>query len=358
MANTTLHTAKIAKNDEFYTQWQDIEHEMQAYYDFDSSAFRDKTILCPCDDPEWSNFTKFFALHFQEWGIKKLISTSFAQESKKYKTQWEPTLFETQNPLFDIDKTKVKGKIFVLEKMGGGIPQNIDSLKWQYLQGDGDFRSQEVTALRNEADIIITNPPFSLFREFLAWVVAGKKKFSVIANKNCITYKEVFPLIKANKIWTGVTSMSKDLLFHIPKEFQKAFVENGKAGSNYKIVNGEVLGRSTSMWLTNLEHGRRHKPLKLMTKEQVLRFSKHKAIRGKADFDHYDNYAAIDIPFTDAIPRDYTGVMGVPISFLDKYCPEQYELLGIGGNNVCVINGHATYKRLFIQKRSDFKEEE
>ena len=331
MANTNLANAKTAKNDEFYTQYADIQKEINAYLDYNPDVFRDKTVLLPCDDPEWSNFTKFFAQNFQLFGLKKLISTSYAPESKKYKMPYQPTLFETSQPHYNVDKSKTHGKIFELERdITGDGRINIDDLEWKYLEGDGDFRSKEVTKLRDEADIIITNPPFSLFKEFMAWLVKASKKFIVIGNKNCITYKEIFPLIRDNLMWVGRTPMTQDLLFEIPKSFENSFVENGKNGSNYRIVNGKVYGRSTSIWLTNIEHGRRHEPLRLMTMAENFKHSKHKDVRGKDSYEFYDNFDAMDIPYTDAIPSDYEGIMGVPISFLDKYCPEQFEILTLG----------------------------
>lgn len=319
MANRNLKEAKAAKNDEFYTQFQDIQSEINAYLDYDPDVFRGKTILLPCDDPEWSNFTRFFAANFNKLGLKKLISTSYAPESKKYKTPYQPTLFEQNNPQFDPEKTSIKGKIFILEKDHSGDGRvNIDDLEWKYLEGDGDFRSDEVTKLRNEADFIITNPPFSLFREFLAWIVGAGKKFVLIGNKNCITYKEVFPLIMHNKIWTGYRSWSGGMWFKTMNE------------EDYdRIDDGIKMKNVPSFWITNIDHGRRHEPLKLMTMADNFRYSKHKEIRGKTAYDRYDNYDAIEVPFTDAIPSDYDGVMGVPISFLDKYCPEQFEILGL-----------------------------
>ncbi len=327
MANTNLANAKTAKNDEFYTQYQDIQKEINAYLEYDPNVFRGKTVLLPCDDPEWSNFTKFFAQNFEAFGLKKLISTSYAVESKKIK-EWEPTLFETESPYYDADKSRTNGKIFVLdEDINGDGRFNINDLQWSYLEGDGDFRSEEVKALRDEADIIVTNPPFSLFREFMAWLMEGEKKFVLIGNKNCVTYKEVFPLIKDNLMWVGRTPMTKDLLFEIPQSMQEEFVKIGKNGSNYKIVDGKIYGRSSSIWLTNIEHGRRHEHLPLMTMEDNFLYSKHKDVRGKS-YVHYENYDAIDVPYTDAIPNDYDGLMGVPISFLDRYCPEQFEIIG------------------------------
>ncbi|MDD6499778.1 MAG: adenine-specific methyltransferase EcoRI family protein, partial [Bacteroidales bacterium] len=324
MANASLTAAKNAKNDEFYTQYHDIEREINAYLDFNPDTFRGKTVLLPCDDPEWSNFTLFFAQHFEGLGLKKLISTSYAAESKLYKTPYQPSLFEQSAPQFDPTKTSVRGKIFVLDGDvdGDGIIDFHD-IKWQYLEGDGDFRSREVTALRDEADIIVTNPPFSLFREFLAWIMAADKKCLILGNMNAITYKEVFPLIMKNELWIGPSISSGDREFGIPDEYPITAAgwridENGKKFIRVKGVR----------WFTNLEHGRRHQPLSLMTMEENIMYSKHKEVRGKG-YAHYDNYDAIEVPFTDAIPSDYEGVMGVPITFLDKYCPEQFEILGI-----------------------------
>ena len=325
MANTNLKEAKAGKNDEFYTQFHDIEIEMNAYLEYDPNVFKGKTILLPCDDPEWSNFTRFFAAKFDELGLKKLISTSYAPDAKKMKLLPEPSLFETEAPQFDPTKAQTKWKIFVLEQDHTGDGHiNIDDLEWEYLEGDGDFRSKEVVKLRDEADIIITNPPFSLFREFLSWIVSEDKKFIIIGNMNAVTYKETFPLIKENRMWMGFSIHSGDREFEVPDEYPLT-------ASGWRIDNkGRKYIRVKGVrWFTNIDHGRRHEPLPLMTMEDNLRFSKHKELKGKAAYDHYDNYDAIEVPFTDAIPSDYDGVMGVPISFLDKYCPEQFEILGI-----------------------------
>ena len=328
MANESLSAAKAAKNDEFYTQYYDIEREINAYLEFDPEVFRGKTVLLPCDDPEWSNFTLYFAQHFQTLGLKKLISTSYAPDSKKYRAPYQPSLFEQDAPQFDPAKTSVRGKIFVLDhdRSGDGVIDFHD-IEWQYLEGDGDFRSPEVTALRDEADIIVTNPPFSLFREFLAWIVEADKKFLIIGNMNAITYKEVFPLLMHNKIWLGSTIHSGDREFGIPDEYPITasgwrIDENGKKYIRVKGVR----------WFTNIDHGRRHQPLSLMTMEENIMYSKHKDIRGRG-YVHYDNYDAIEVPYTDAIPSDYDGAMGVPITFLDKYCPDQFEILGSFNNS-------------------------
>jgi len=321
MANESLSAAKAAKNDEFYTQYYDIEREINAYLEFDPDVFRGKTVLLPCDDPEWSNFTLYFAQHFQTLGLKKLISTSYAPESKKYKAPYQPSLFEQDAPQFDPNKTSVRGKIFVLDHdIDGDGRIDFHDLEWRYLNGDGDFRSDEVTRLRDEADIIVTNPPFSLFREFLAWIVEADKKFVIIGNMNALTYREVFPLIKDNKIWLGNG-------FHNGNAYFRPVGEREYASGVKDDSTGLVKFRNCC-WFTNLDHGRRHQPLSLMTMEENIMYSKHKDIRGKG-YVHYDNYDAIEVPYTDAIPSDYDGAMGVPITFLDKYCPDQFEILGI-----------------------------
>ena len=326
MANQNLSNAKTAKNDEFYTQYHDIEVEVNAYLEYSPDVFRGKTVLLPCDDPEWSNFTKFFAQKFQTLGLKKLISTSYAPDSKRYKFGYQPSLFETDAPQYDASKTQTHGKIFVLERDKSGDGRiDYQDIEWTYLDGDGDFRSKEVCRLRDEADIIVTNPPFSLFREFLAWIMEAGKKFLIIGNMNAITYKEVFPLIKENIIWMGATNFNTGMYFRVPADFIYA--------PSYKFereIDGVKVNRVPGVcWFTNIEHGRRHQPLPLMTKAENLKFSKHKEIKGRKDYVHYDNYDAIEVPYTDAIPSDYEGAMGVPISFIDKYCPEQFEILGI-----------------------------
>ena len=336
MANKNLTSAKKAKNDEFYTQYHDIEKEVSAYLEFDPDVFKGKTILLPCDDPEWSNFTKFFAQNFTRFGIKKLISTSYAEDSKTHKSNYQPTLFEMNDPQFDENKTRSNGKIFTLEAkdINGGKQIDINDLKWKYLKGDGDFRSPEIKKLRDQSDIIITNPPFSLFREFLAWILEGTqsthththtcnpslKQFLIISNKNCFTFKEVFPLVKDNKLWSGRTSWGGGMWF-----------ETKNLEDVDKVIDGVSMKNVPSVFVTNIDHGRRHQPLALMTMADNLKFNKK--MKGKTQYDKYDNYDAIEVPFTDAIPSDYYGIMGVPISFLDKYCPEQFEIIWQASGN-------------------------
>lgn len=334
--NSNLRNAREAKNDEFYTQWADIEREMNAYLDFDPDAFRGKTVLCPCDDPEWSNFAKFFALHFTDFGLKKLISTSYAPDSNPGLESYQPSLFESESPQFDEVKTRVNGKVFTLlpEDINGDDKIDIDDLQWEYLVGDGDFRSAEVTALRDEADIIVTNPPFSLFREFIPWLIEGGVQFSIIGSSNAVTYPDVFDLIKVNKLWKGATGNNNDMVFGVPKgvevkESDRAKAERLGYPSDERF---DYTRLGNSCWFTNIEHGRRHEPLQLMTMEDNIKFSRHSDVRGH-EYQEYDNYDAIEVPYTDAIPSDYPGIMGVPISYLDKYNPDQFELLGLSGTS-------------------------
>lgn len=350
MANSNLSNARNAKNDEFYTQYHDIEKEIAAYLEFNPDVFKGKTILLPCDDPEWSNFTKFFAQNFVRFGLKKLISTSYAVESKLYKGGYQVTMFEESAPQYDIKKTKTHGKIFTLthDKSGDG-KIDINDLEWDYLAGDGDFNSAEVKKLRDESDIIITNPPFSLFRNFLAWVVASDKQFLLIGNINAITYRELFPLIQADKLWLGATNFNKGIYFKVPDDFVYA--------DSYKFEreqNGEKVNRVPGVcWFTNLDHGRRHQPLPLMTMEDNLKFSRHKEIKGKTSYNKYENYDAIDVPFTDSIPSDYDGIMGVPITFLDKYSPEQFEIIWQASGNTKASAPKEILKRLKYKKHPD-----
>ena len=324
MANENLSKAKAAKNDEFYTQYSDIEKEMNAYLEYDPDVFRGKTVLLPCDDPEWSNFTKYFAQNYEFLGLKKIISTSYAPNSKPIEVEYQPGMFEIDSPIYDEGKSKNNGKVFtVTQDISGDGKVDFKDFEWEYLEGDGDFRSDEVKALRDEADFIITNPPFSLFREFLAWIVEADKKFVIIGNMNAIGNKEAFPLIRDDRMWLGATNFNKGMYFRVPDDFVYA--------PTYKFerkIDGVTVSRVPGVcWFTNIDHGRRHDPLSLMTEADNIKFSKHANVKGTG-YQKYDNYDAIEIPFTDAIPSDYEGVMGVPITFLDKYSPEQFEILG------------------------------
>jgi hypothetical protein len=328
MANNHLSSAKNAKNDEFYTQFVDIQKEVQAYLDYNSNAFRNKVVYCNCDDPFESNFFRYFVLNFNKLGLKQLITTSYKPSP----------VANTQLGLFGDDKTlpKLKGRPkltankFIINEVhdinGDGefnlkdVAKQLKANKhneWTPLKDDGDFRSGECITLLKHSDIVVTNPPFSLFKEYVKQLFDYNKKFVIIGNKNSVTYKEIFPLIKDNKMWSGKTEWSGGLWFVTMD------------GSDVdKIVDGVNMKNVSSVWFTNLDHGRRHQPLPLMTMEENLKYSKHKEIKGKKAYDKYDNYDAIEVPFTDSIPSDYGGVMGVPITFLDKYNPDQFEILG------------------------------
>lgn len=379
MANDSLQQAKRVKNDEFYTVYDYIQKEINAYIEYNPDTFRDKVVLCPCDDPEWSNFTKFFAQNFEMLGLKKLISTSYSMESKKakYEQYHQMTIFETMFPQYDEEKAVTKGKIFTLTRdvnKSGNI--DYDDLEWQYLDGDGDFRSDEVKALRDEADIIVTNPPFSLFRDFVNWVFEANKNCIIIGTIGAAIYKEIFPLIKNNLLWIGATNNGKDMVFEVPEGADVDPKDREKAAKLGYVGNYTRLGNAC--WYTNINHGRRHQPLNLMTMADNIKFSKHKQIRENG-YQKYDIYNAIEVPFADAIPLDYDGVMGVPITFMDKYCPEQFEIIwqasgnayanapdGVmdflqfdptvkygGGLGAAVLNGKAVYSRILIRKREN-----
>lgn len=331
--NASMSVAKAAKKDEFYTQYGDIEAEMNAYVEYDHNVFRDKTILLPCDDPEWSNFTKYFASNFERFGLKKLISTSYARGAANEQI----TMFEMMSPLFDEKKHEEHGKLFTLTRDADGSGNiDTDDIEFTgYLEGDGDFRSEEVTRLRDEADIIITNPPFSLFREFLAWIMEGGKDFIIIGNQNAISYKEVFPYIENNQMWLGYSIHSGDRKFNVPDDYplNAAGCGTDEDGRKYIRIKGV-------RWFTNIDHGWRHEKLELMTMAHNLKFHKQLLDKlqnkyGVSEYPYYDNYNALEIPFTECIPSDYNEMMGAPLTFLDKYNPEQFEIKGITlGNTV------------------------
>ena len=329
--NNALGSAKAAKNDEFYTQYSDIEAEMNAYVEYNPDVFRGKTILLPCDDPEWSNFTKYFAVNFERFGMKKLISTSYAKGAGNKLL----TKFEKDSPLYDVSKHETHGKLFTLthDANGSGRIDTEDIEFSGYLEGDGDFRSEEVSSLRDEADIIITNPPFSLFRPFLSWIMSAEKQFAIIGNVNAITYKEVFPFLKDNKLWLGYSIHSGDRKFNVPDDYPLEAAGCGvdEHGRKYIRVKGV-------RWFTNIDHGGRHAPLELDTMAHNLKYNKALVKKLEKDFGiieypKYDNYNAIEVPITECIPSDYDGMMGVPITFMDKYNPGQFEIIGSYNNS-------------------------
>lgn len=329
--NASLGAAKNAKNDEFYTQYSDIEAEMNAYVEYNPDVFRGKTILLPCDDPEWSNFTKYFAANFERFGLKKLISTSYAKGAGNRQL----SLFEMESPLYDANKHETRGKLFTLTRdKDDSSSIDTDDIEFSgYLDGDGDFRSAEVCRLRDEADIIITNPPFSLFRPFLNWIMEGKKLFAIIGNQNAITYKEVFPLLMDNLVWLGYSIHSGDRKFNVPDDYPLEAATCGVDPDGRKYIRVKGV-----RWFTNIDHGGRHEPLQLDTMAHNLKFNKSLKKKLEKDFQsigypHYDNYDAIEVPFTECIPSDYFGLMGVPITFMDKYNPQQFEIVGSFNNS-------------------------
>ena len=372
MANKNLTSAKRAKNDEFYTQYPDIQKEIAAYLEYDYDVFRGKVVYCNCDDPFESNFFRYFVLNFKKLGLRQLITTSY-KPSPIACTQLD--LFEREEtPSVSKVRPKITANKFIINTVhdidGDGefnledVAKQLKARKqneWMPLKGDGDFRSPECIDLLKQADIVVTNPPFSLFREYVRQLVDYNKKFVIIGNMNAITYKEVFPQIKNNQLWLGNGFHAGNAYFFTPntRDF---------ASGVFDAKTGLVKFRNVC-WYTNLDHGRRHQPLPLMTMAENLKYSKHKEIKGKKAYEKYDNYDAIEVPFTDAIPSDYDGVMGVPISFLDKYCPEQFEILGAtesegrGFSNGLwdesskvsqpLVKGQRVYKRIFIKHKRE-----
>jgi hypothetical protein len=347
MLNRNLRAAKAAKQDEFYTQYIDIQKEVE---EFGPDTFRGKVVYCNCNDPFESNFFKYFAANFNKLGLSTLVTTSY--DAKALAVILDHVKDEDGDGVANIDDVER----FLKRNKVARI-----ALKGDDKYHGGDFRSPECIALLKQADIVATNPPFSLFREYVAQLVDHGKKFLIIGNVQAITYKEVFPLIKADKLWMGVTIHSGDREFRVPDHYplDAAGWRVDEGGVKYIRVKGV-------RWWTNLDHGRRHEKASLMTMEDNLRFSKHKEIRGKAAYDRYANYDAIEVPFSDAIPSDYARAMGVPITFLDKYNPDQFEILGSsmalgtpmsqvaqkgsylqGGPRFYVDNGDGSYRRMY-----------
>ena len=306
MANKNLNAAKAAKKDEFYTQYEDIERELQHYW----PHFRGKTVLCNCDDPYESNFFKYFASRFNQLGLKKLICTCYNGSSIQ---GTQLSLFPEMNPE---EPKRIAHKLVITEVKDMNGDGAVDMTDVEILiRNDknvltqlqtGDFRSQECIDLLREADIVVTNPPFSLFREYVAQLVEYDKKFLIIGHQNAYTYKEIFPLIKDNKIWLGYGFKGAAAHFVSPYEDIATAGDHRKGMIRVSGVN----------WFTNLEHNKRHELLDL-----VCRYSPE-------EYPHYDNYDAINVDKTSDIPCNYAGIMGVPITFLDKYNPEQFEILG------------------------------
>ena len=319
MANKNLNAAKTAKKDEFYTQLTDIERELQHYW----QHFRDKVVLCNCDDPYESNFFKYFALRFNQLGLKKLICTCYNGSP----VQGNELMIDFGDFTEQPKKIAYKVEITEVKDLNGDGAVDLSDVQY-LLKNDknvigtlktGDFRDPECIELLKQADVVVTNPPFSLFREYIGTLVKYNKKFLILGNKNAICYKEVFPLIKDDKLWTGCTPMSKEIYFNVPTAYIEEALEN-KKNRTAVMVNGKYMARSQSIWYTNLDHKKRHEELDL-----VCRYS-------SGEYPAYDNYDAIEVSKTQDIPYDYSGVMGVPITFLDKYNPKQFEIIGMCEN--------------------------
>ena len=338
--NKSLHAANRAKNDEFYTELADIDKELRHY----KHHFKNKTVYCNCDDPRVSNFFHYFSHNFETLGLKKLMATCYKSQAVD--------LF-SQN-----DSEQAVYLIYEGDKNGNRVPDPSE-IQVLPLKGDGDFRSEECITLLKQADIVVTNPPFSLFREYVAQLVEYDKKFLIIGNKNAITYKEIFPLIKDDKIWLGVTPMGTDMLFGVPDHYAETLVSTKKSGSSYRIIDGEVKARAQACWFTNLDHDKRH--------EELILYKRYTP----EEYPHYDNYDAIEVSKVAEIPCDFDGAMGVPITFLDKHNPEQFEIVGATesegkgfsdglwdeSSKVAqpLINGEKRYKRIFIKRRQPEK---
>jgi len=287
-----LNKAKTAKNDEFYTILSDIEKELKHY----KKHFKNKVVFCNCDDPRVSNFFHYFSYNFDQLGLKKLITTCYKNQNAD---------------LFSKHKSE---KAIYLEYTGDKNQNNIPDLEEigiKHLNGDGDFRSKESIELLKQSDIVVTNPPFSLFREYVAQLMRYKKKFLIIGTWNVITYKEIFPLIKENKVWIGINSNRNFSGFIVPKHYPLSGTEARIDENGNRIVSS-----NNTCWFTNLDIAKRH--------EELILFKKYKP----EEYPTYDNYDAIEVSKTNEIPIDYKGVMGVPITFMNKYNPEQFEILG------------------------------
>lgn len=333
MGNTSkgLSTARSDKKDEFYTRYEDIEREINEYLKINPDLFKNKTVMCPCDEPHYSNFSKYFVTNFIKLKLKKLICTSFVEDT----SDGLFSLFDTP------DIFKNGHKLILTKKSTIPLPDNIP---YEYLETDGDFSNVEITKLRNEADIIVTNPPFSLFRKFIKWCQPEKRKILLIGNMNAWSCKDVFEMFKNNIIWTGVTGFNDGMYFYVPDDYEYK--------SSYKFlkeIDGKKVMRVPGIcWFTNLEHNQRHKEIKLADKDI-------------SEYKKYDRYDAIDVPNINLIPKNYNGKMGVPITFLNRYNPEQFEILGMDmymedsviPKKRFTKNGEKTYARIIIKKREN-----
>lgn len=343
MARADLAKAKDAKKDEFYTQLIDIEKELRNYKPY----FKDKVVFCNCDDPYESNFFKYFALNFNELGLKKLMATCYNGSP----VSGNELLLDFGDTIDDPKKIAYKVEITEVADVNGDGAINLADIKYlmqndknviSILKGNGDFRSPECVELLKQADIVVTNPPFSLFREYLAQLIQYNKLFLIIGNVNAISYKESFRLIKENKMWLGQSIHSGDREFRVPDNYPMTAAGQRIDGNGTKYIRVKGV-----RWFTNMDYPQRHEDLVLY---------KHYT---PEEYPNYDNYDAINVNVSNDIPCDYDGVMGVPITFLDKYNPDQFEIIGAMTTTKVdeynfgypYVNGVKIYARILIRKR-------
>lgn len=335
--NGSLGKARRRKYDEFYTQLSDIESELRHY----TEHFRDKVVYCNCDDPRVSNFFHYFSYNFEQLGLKALLAACYRNK--------ERDLFSGH----DSDRAiwlEYRGNV-----KGGKIPDVAD-IGIRKFEGDGDFRNQECIELLQQADVVVTNPPFSLFREYVAQLMRYSKEFLIVGNQNAITYKEIFPLIKDNRVWLGITPKGQDMLFDVPERYAQILVATGQEGSAYRVVEGVIKGRlGNAAWFTNIDHANRH--------DELILYKCY----SREEYPAYDNYDAINVDKIAEIPKDWSGAMGVPITFLDKHNPDQFEILdcnelrrtsdvpfkehGLIKDKDSAINGKPKYVRIAIRNK-------
>lgn len=360
--NSVLNRASVNKKDEFYTQLTDIEKEMKYYREY----FKGKSVLCNCDDPYESNFFKYFAMQFNSLGLKKLTTTCYVgspvsgTELRYYQNKnGQLSFFPGEgDELVQDNKRPYKVEIVEVTDLNGDGRIDLTDVEYllknkensmSLLKGNGDFRSEECIELLKEADVIVTNPPFSLFREYIAQLFEYKKDFIIIGNQNAMTYKEIFPLFMENKLWYGASIHSHGRDFRVPDDYPLKAYEYRTDENGIKYINVKGV-----RWLTNIDYKERH--------DQIILFKHYTP----EEYPQYDNYAAIEVGKTGDIPCDYNGVMGVPISFLDKYNPEQFIVIGCSDNgavpdeyklphfkkhNEPYVAGKKKYKRIFIRRK-------
>lgn len=332
--NNNLHAAKTAKNDEFYTQLVDIENELQHYQDF----FKDKVVMCNCDDPLESNFTKYFILNFHHLGLKKLISTFYdINGGKAFVFEYDGQDMNNDG-IINMDDIKIitQSGLFrtPLSDDDGFDIENKDECWDNGIYGSGDFRSKNVIFYLKQADVVVTNPPFSLFREYVKQLMDYNKKFLIIGNGNAVTYKEIFPLIKNNQLWLGNKCFSGGMDFIAGTNYDSSKCKHPKTDD----FGNTIINVMMCVWFTNIEHKKRNTPIDIYKTYSEENYPK------------YDNYDAIEVSKVVEIPCDYNGVMGVPISFLDKYCPTQFEIVGLmsGAKDESLINGNDGRAKFYI----------